>query len=127
MKKKIIENLLDEEKFNNRKRKADDMMKDRKIVYVLFRDNEWNNQRNNVGTLTNRYIVCDVISELTNGLTIDEYTFVNNKYTGGGGWSESFTFVVQKNEPTMPRSGYTEIHLIRDWEHKEDADPLKDL
>lgn len=127
MKKKIIERLLDEEKFNNRKRKSDDIMKDRKVVYVLFRNDEWTNQRNDYGSLTNRYLVCDVISELTNGMTIDEYTYVNNKYSGGGDWSENFVFVVQQNAATMTTSAYKEVHLVTDWEHKEDADPLKDL
>ena len=125
MKKNIIEQLLDDEKFNNKKRSAEDEMKDRKIVAVVFTDNDWQVHRNNVGAITQRFMYLEVVSELTSGAVVKETYYVGSNYGGAGSYSETLNFNVFEY-----KSGYNKYYkrwYVKDWEHKEGADPLADL
>ena len=114
-KKQIIQSILSDEKFNNRKRAADDIEKDRKLVAVIFACNDWTVQYYNDGTINKREVELYTVHELSNGLTRAQLCYYSQKYTGGGEYSKALTL----------REGG--IDLVKDWEHKDDADPLADL
>ena len=126
MKKKLVELYLDDEKFNNRKRAADDITKDRKIVEILFVDDSWKFNRDNLGDILSRYLNFLVVSELTNGFTIVDECYVVNKYTGGGNYDTNFKFsldvMAYTNFGTYIK--YDKRYLVTDWQHKDDADPM---
>ena len=126
-KKKIIELFLDDEKFNNRKRAADDILKDRKIVAVLFKADSWTINRDNIDNITSRMIEMQVVSELTNGFTICDEWVVGNDYAGGGNYADAMRFTLKiTTKGAYGKNGEYRWYL-KDWEHKADADPLKDL
>ena len=126
MKKKLVELYLDDEKFNNRKRAADDILKDRKIVEILFVDDSWKFNRDNLGDILSRYLNFLVVSELTNGFTIVDECYVVNKYTGGGTYDTNYKFsldvMAYTNFGTYIK--YDKRYLVTDWQHKDDADPM---
>ena len=116
-KKEIIEFLLDKEKFENRKRAAEHRYKDRKLVQCIFRNNDWNILRNNDGTIRCRRMWVAAIYELTDGATMFDSNEWDSYYQGAGNYSNNFEFV----------QGSGNYGLIKDWEHKDNADPLSDL
>ena len=118
MKKKIVEAFLDYEKFENRKRSEKYFYKDRKVVSVLFHNVDWKILRNGLDIITGRQMFIYVVAELSDGFTmVDEYK-VYTPYTGAGAYSENFEFEMV---------GFKAAWMLTDWEHKADADPLKDL
>ena len=130
MKQKIREAFMSDENFNNRKRTAEDIMKDRKVVALLFMAGNWQIKRDKWENIESRLIGLRVISELTNGLTVAEKYLVNNKYEGGGSYSTTFNIKIDEEywkAANKPGFWVTERRLVTDWEHKEDADPLKDI
>lgn len=111
LKAKIIEQFMDDEKFNNRKRSADDPMKDRKVVEILF-----GCERAGVVAEQYREIEMYVISELTNGATIAQYYAARDKYVGWGEYEGNFApFWLNKLRPWH--------YMIIDWKHDENAKP----
>lgn len=116
-KKQIIEYIMDEEKFNNKKLPATNMRKDRKLVSVIFRSSDWKLLYDNLGNIRCRRIWVASIYELTNGATMFESCEYDNSYTGGGNYSDTFSEV----------GGSFKMAYIKVWEHKDGADPLKDL
>lgn len=115
-KKSIIEQILSDDKFDNRKRAADDLHKDRKIVAVLFRDRDWQDVYSD-GVKTDHSVRLIIVSELANGLTKADWVQYIAKYEGWGEYSD-----------TIRKWGATAKQLyVIDWEHKDDADPLADL
>ena len=116
-KKEMIEFLLDNEKFENRKRAADHRYKDRKLVQCIFRNDDWKILRNNDGTISCRRMWVAEIYELADGTTMFDSNEWDSYYQGAGKYSNNFAYV----------RGSNNYGLIKDWEHKADADPLKDL
>lgn len=114
-KKQIIQSILSDDKFENRKRAADDIEKDRKLVAVIFACNDWAVRYYTDGTINKREVELYTVFELSNGLTRAQLCYYSQKYTGGGEYSKALTF----------RPGG--INLVKDWEHKDNADPLADL
>lgn len=115
-KKSIIEQILSDDKFDNRKRAADDLHKDRKIVAVLFKDRDWQDVYSD-GVKTDHSVRLIIVSELANGLTKADWVQYIAKYEGWGEYSD-----------TIRKWGATAKQLyVIDWEHKDDADPLADL
>ena len=118
MKKKIVEAFLDYEKFENRKRSEKYFYKDRKVVAILFTNSDWKILRNSLDDITGRQMYIKAVSELTDGFTMADTYKVYTPYTGAGNYSENFDFEIDD---------WKYKWMITDWEHKEDADPLKDL
>lgn len=116
-KKEIVEFLLDNEKFENRKRAADHRYKDRKLVQCIFRNNDWDILRNEYGTISCRRMWVAAIYELTDGTTMYDSNEWDSYYQGDGKYSNNYAHV----------RGSGNYGFIKDWEHKDDADPLKDL
>lgn len=121
MKTKIVDAFMEEEKFNDRKRAADDMLKGRKVVDVLFKYRDWQIQRDKYENITDRYMFVYVISELTNGYTIVEDYKVTSRYEGGGSYSNSFLFKFYEDYwKAYGRPGHSVPYrwMVTDWEHK---------
>jgi hypothetical protein len=115
-KKSIIEQILSDDKFDNRKRDDDDIFKDRKIVAVLFRDRDWQEVYAE-GEKTGHSVRVIIVSELANGLTRADWNQYKAAYKGFGEYSE-----------TINKWGATAKYLyVIDWKHQDDADPLADL
>ena len=114
-KKLIADFVIDNEKFENRKRKAESVRKDRKLVQIVFMQDDWQLYRNNLGILTGRSMWINKIFELSNGATMWESIELKQDYAGDN-YSDFYEIMGTGNY------GYA-----KDWEHKEDADPLKDL
>ena len=127
MKKKIIEAFLDDEKFNNRKRESGDLLKDRKVVEVVFLNDGWKINRNNLDDIVSRTIEISVISETTNGYTVCDDYYVNNTYTGGGTYEDSFKFKMHETYKGAYGKDGEHRWFVTDWEHKDNADPLAGL
>ena len=117
MKKKIVEAFVDNEKFENRKRNEKYFYKDRKVVAVMFSSADWKILRDRWDAITGRQMYIKVVSELSDGFTMADTYKVYTPYTGAGKYSENFEFELDTKYRWM----------ITDWEHKDDADPLKDL
>ena len=115
-KKSIIEQILSDDKFDNRKREDDNLYKDRKIVAVLFRDRDWQEVYSE-GEKTGHSVCVIIISELANGLTKADWEQYKAAYKGWGEYSETIS---------KWGSTYQQRYVI-DWEHKDNADPLADL
>lgn len=116
-KKSIIEQILSDDKFDNRKRAADDLYKDRKIVAVLFRDTDWKDVFASDGEKTDHSVRVIIVSELANGMTRADWVQYVAAYKGWGEYSE-----------TIRKWGTTAQHrILIDWDHKDNADPLADL
>ena len=113
MKKKIVEAYLDNEKINNRKRAANDLLKDRKVVEVIFVDDNWVDYSS---AKEKRYLNFLVITEVNQGFTVCEENRVFQKYLGAGTYSDVLTL-----------ADIPEEHLVVDWEHKDNADPMAGL
>ena len=126
MNKKIIEMFIDKEKFDNRRRKADDMLKDRKVVEILFEKDSWKMYYDNLGDITSREQKISVVTELTGGYTVCEGYYVVQKYTGGGTYDETFSFnMIHTYSGGNPDGDWR--FYVKDWEHKDNADPLAGL
>ena len=115
-KKSIIEQILSDDKFDNRKRAADNLYKDRKIVAVLFRDRDWQDVYSD-GEKTAHSVCVIIVSELANGLTKADWAQYTAAYRGYGEYSETIN----------QWGGYSRQRYVIDWEHKENADPLTDF
>ena len=115
-KKSIIEQILSDDKFDNRKRAADNLYKDRKIVAVLFRDRDWQDVYSD-GEKTAHSVCLIIVSELANGLTKADWAQYTAAYRGYGEYSETIN----------QWGGYSRQRYVIDWEHKENADPLTDF
>lgn len=129
MKKNIIEQFLDDEKFNNKKREAGSLMKDRKVVAILFMDADWKIDRDKWDAITGRYAGINVVSELALGFTIVEEYNVSSKYQGAGAYSDTFQFDLRyfPGKTESYRHTVYRQFMLKDWEHDPNADPLKDL
>ena len=121
MKAKIINAFMEDEQFNDRKRAADDMLKSRKVVDVLFKFRDWKINRDKWDNITDRYMFVYVVSELTNGYTIVEDYSVKCRYEGAGTYSNSFIFSFYEDYwKAANKPGFTVPHryMVTDWEHK---------
>lgn len=116
-KKVLIQYIMDEEKFENKKRKAENINKDRKLVQVIFRKDDWRLYHDNWGNITSRSMWVAEIYELTNGTTLVNSIEYDQKCIGSGKYSDTFSWI----------QGTGKYGLVKDWEHKENADPLADL
>ena len=114
-KKSIIGQILSDDKFDNRKRAADDLYKDRKIVAVLFKDTDWKDVYSD-GQKTDHSVYVIIVSELANGMTRADWVQYIAAYKGWGEYSETIRLWSTAKHRT-----------VIDWEHKDDADPLTDL
>lgn len=121
MKTKIIEAFMEDEQFNDRKRAADDVLKGRKVVDIIFQFTGWMINRDKWDNIESRWIRVYVISELTNGFTCAEQCTVTNKYEGGGSYSNAFIFkVIEDYWKAANKPGFRLVdrRLVTDWEHK---------
>lgn len=125
MKKNIIEQFVDDEAFKNKKR-TDGMMKDRKVVEIVFKDQDWHIIRNNASVITGRNLEIYVISEIAIGFTICEKYNVYSKYTGSGAYSDTFEFDLTIFPGKFGSRDWCQW-MVTDWEHKADANPLAGL
>ena len=125
-KKKIIEQFLDDEKFNNRKRGANDVLKDRKVVEIVFLDDSWSINRTNMGDIKSRTMEFYAISEMTNGFTVCDRYYANNTYAGGGNYEVNIRFSLKETYHSGSSDGQYRWFVV-DWEHKDNADPLAGL
>ncbi len=121
MKAKIQELFMDDEAFNNKKRAAGEVAKDRKIFEILYSYNDWRIVRDDYDVPRYRYINFYVISGLQNGLVVAEEYVATNKYQGGGTYADTMTFELY-NPVTRSISGTATQHphrwLITDWVYK---------
>ena len=123
-KQKVAQAFIDWDKFTNRKREDNEILKDRKVVAVLFCYQDWKLYKDTWGNIKSRFQDIFVISELTNGLTIYERFAVENTNTGGGTYSNSYDFTLIKDGFGL-KNQFRD--LVSDWKHKDNADPLADL
>lgn len=115
MKKRIIEQFIDELNFKNKKLSDDNRLKNRKVVDVIFEEAEWLIKYTSELKLNIEYRSMPFIAvvELSNGMTICERWVCFNDYKGAGNYSENFTF----NDKEIR-------WILIDWEHDPNADPL---
>jgi len=121
MKAKIIDAFMEEEQFSDRKRAADDMLKGRNVVDILFKFRDWRIKRDKWENITERELFVYVVSELTNGYTIVEDYRVTNKYEGAGTYSNNLLFSFYEDYwKAAGKPGYSVPHrwMVADWEHK---------
>lgn len=114
-KQQIVEYVLDTEKFENKTRKATNLDKDRKLVQVIFRSDDWQLYYDAWGDVNGRSMWICKIFELTNKAT--KWETIELKQNYGGGKYSDFSNIMGSGD-----NGY-----VKDWEHNPDADPLKDL
>lgn len=121
MKAKIVDAFMEEEQFNDRKRAADDMLKGRNVVDILFKFRDWRIKRDKWENITERELFVYVVSELTNGYTIVEDYRVTNKYEGAGTYSNNLLFSFYEDYwKAAGKPGHSVPHrwMVTDWEHK---------
>ncbi|MBQ6964040.1 MAG: hypothetical protein IJP79_10095 [Paludibacteraceae bacterium] len=127
MKKNIIQQFMENEKFDNKKRFDGFIMKDRKVVSILFASPDWSIQRDKWGEIISRNLSLMVVSEIASGLTVCEKCVVIDPYTGGGKYSDTFKFEVAGEKSAYDSFAKVQYFqwLVTDWEHDPNADPLK--
>ena len=118
-KAKIIEQFKSDEAFNDRKRT--NLLKGRKVVDILFANNDWQIKRDKYDVITGRYLGLIVISELSTGFTIAEEYNVGCNYEGAGKYSNNLQFDLRYLPGNSEYYGHTVYKqwMVTDWEHKK--------
>lgn len=112
---------MDDEAFNDKKRKSDDMMKGRKVVDILFGSTDWEIIRDQYNEITEKIMYIYVIAETASGHTLCDRMKARAKHSGGGNFSATYQFTLTVN---FGRADLPQRWFVTDWEHKEDANPL---
>lgn len=128
MKKNIVQQFMENEEFDNKKRFDGFIMTDRKIVNIVFASPDWGIQRDKWGEIVSRNLYIMVVSEITSGLTVCEKYVVIAPYTGAGKYSDTFKFQVAGESAygSFAKVQYFQW-LVTDWEHDPNADPLAEF
>lgn len=118
---KISAQVKDEEAFNDRKRKAGDLQKGRKIVDILFDNTDWQIRRDKYDVITGRYIGAIVVFELASGFTVVEEYNVSANYEGAGKYSDNLKIELRYLPGNSEYYGHIVYKqwMVTDWEHKK--------